>query len=165
MLLDTQGKLVLISLETPDYFIFELFPTRDQGIQETDRVNWEPQDVSIGTKLLFYSNSELRKISIPEVILEGTRTNESIGPQIDKLRALKNELPKAGAPPALLVVYGDRQQRCVMEEVSITQTVFTPAGNPLRARVSLQLIELQEEHEAVSVTVKEVDLSSGIGNF
>ena len=49
-LLDTAGKFVLISLETPDSFIFDLFPNEIQG---TDRTNWEEQDVSIGTKPLF----------------------------------------------------------------------------------------------------------------
>ena len=101
---------------------------------------------------------------MPDLRLEGTRTNESIGPQIDALRKLKQET-KNGAPPALLVIWGDRQQRCVMEEVSIAETFFTPAGDPLRARVSLQLVELQEQHEVVTSSVTPIDDLNPLGNF
>jgi Contractile injection system tube protein len=156
-LIDTAGKFVLISLETPDSFIFDFFPKEIQG---TDRANWEGQDVSIGTKPLFYSSTEPRKISVPELMLDGTRTNQDIGGQIDRLRKLKQETPN-GAPPALLAIWGDRQQRCVMEEVMIAETFFTPAGDPLRARVSLQLVELQEEREVVTSTVTPIDAPVG----
>src|SRR5258708_3048182 len=135
-MLDTAGKFVLISLETPDSFIFELFP---HAIQSTDHANWEAQDVSRGTKPLFYANGEPRKISVPECWLDGTEKNQPVNDSIDKLRALKNEIPKTGAPPALLAIWGDRQQRCVMEDVMIEEQFFTSAGNPLRARVTLQL--------------------------
>ena len=151
-LMDLSGKFALISLETPDSFMFDYFPREIQG---TDRANYEAQDVTRGTKPLFYSSSEPRRIQVPELTLDGTRTGESIGDQIDRLRALKNETKQTGAPPALLAIWGDRQQRCVMEEVMIAENFFTPAGDPLRARVSLQLVELQEEGEAVSSTVKE----------
>ena len=154
-LADLTGKLALISLETPDAFIFEMFPTRDQGIQETDHVNWEPQDVSIGVKPLFYANTDPRKISVPEVMIDGSRSGRSINEQIDKLRTLKTEMPGKGAPPALLLVFGDRQQRCVLEEVVIAQTVFTRGGDPSRARVSLQLLELQEDRGTVDVQVND----------
>ncbi len=172
MLVDLAGKFALISLETPDSFMFDLFP---KEIQVTDRANWEPQDVSRGTKPLFYASGEPRKISVPELMLDGTRTGESIGDQIDRLRGLKKEIDQAralalqipftGAPPALLAIWGDRQQRCVMEEVMIAENFFTAAGDPLRARVSLQLIELQEESEAVTSSVKEADAFNPAGNF
>ena len=149
------GKFVLISLETPDSFVFDRFPNQ---IQSTDRANWEEQDVSIGTKPLFYSSTEPRKISVPELMLDSTRDGGDIGDQIDRLRKLKQET-KSGAPPALLAIWGDRQQRCVMEEVTIAETFFTPAGDPLRARVSLQLVELQEQHEVVTSSVSPLDRS------
>jgi hypothetical protein len=162
MLLDTAGKFVLISLETPDSFIFDFFP---KEIQSTDRANWDEQEVSIGTKPLFYSSSQPRKISVPELVLDSTReVGTDIGGQIDRLRKLKQET-KHGAPPALLAIWGDRQQRCVMEEVTIAETFFTPAGDPLRARVSLQLVELQEQREVVSSTVTAIDDLNPLGNF
>lgn len=160
-LLDTAGKFVLISLETPDSFIFDLFPNE---IQSTDHANWEPQDVSIGTKPLFYSSTEPRKISVPELMLDSTRDGGDIGDQIDRLRKLKQETSR-GAPPALLAIWGNRQQRCVMEEVMIAETFFTPAGDPMRARVSLQLVELQEQRESVTSTVTPLDDFNPLGNF
>ena len=161
-LLDTAGKFVLISLETPDSFIFHFFP---KEIQSTDRANWESQDISIGTKPLFYSSTEPRKISVPELMLDSTReVGTDIGDQIDRLRKLKQET-KNSAPPALLAIWGDRQQRCVMEEVMIAETFFTPAGDPVRARVSLQLVELQEQREVVTSTVNPIEDFNPLGNF
>jgi hypothetical protein len=150
-LLDTQGKFVLISLETPDSFIFQFFPKEIQG---TDRANWEPQDVSIGTKPLFYSSTEPRRISVPELVLDSTRDGGDIRDQIDRLRRLKAET-KGGAPPVLHAVWGDYQMRCVLEECVIAENFFTRAGDPQRARVSLQLVEIQEQREIVTVDVKE----------
>src|SRR6266567_752320 len=108
MLADLSGKCALISLESAAHFIFELFPAE---IQSTDRANWEAQDVTRGTKPLFYSSSEPRRISVPDLVIDGSRDSQTINDQIDALRELKNELPNTGAPPALLYVYGDRQQR------------------------------------------------------
>ena len=146
-------NFVLINLEGRDSFVFDLFPKEIQG---TDRANWEPQDVTIGMKPLFYANREPRRVSVPELYLDGTRTGESVNDQIDALRSLKDELPSIGRPPALLAVWGARQQRCVLEEVTITEELFWSEGNPMRARVSLQLLELQEQREAVHSTVKDV---------
>lgn len=160
MLQDLSGKFALISLETSDAFIFELFPREIQG---TDRANWEPQDVTRGVKPLFYASSEPRRLSVPELILDGSRTNQTINDQIASLRALKNEVAELGRPPALHAVWGDQELRCVMEEVVIAENFFNGPGDPLRARVSLQLVELQEEHEAVSSQVKEIE--NPIGNF
>lgn len=173
-LLDTQGKFVLISLETTDSFIFDLFPTRDQGIQSTDRANWEEQDVTIGTKPLIYSSKQPRKISVPELILDGSRTNESIGPKIDALRKLGLEHKRKvivngvtkisnAAPPALLAIWGDRQERCVMEELVVTETVFTKNGDPLRARISLQLVEIQKVREVVTSSAIPLDDGPPVG--
>ena len=159
-LLDLSGKLALISLETPGAFIFELFP---KEIQTVDRGNWEPQDVTRGRKPLMYANTEPRRISVPEIIIDGARTNQTINDHLDQLRALMNERPETGAPPALLLVYGDRDQRCVLEEVTVVENFFNGPGDPLRARVSLQLVELQEESEVVTSTVTPVD--NPIGNF
>jgi contractile injection system tube protein len=154
------GQLVLISLETPDAFVFNLFPNK---VQSTDKANWEPQDVSIGTKPLFYGNRDPRRIAVPECWLDGTEKGESITPQINALRKLLDET-KNGTPPALLLIYGDRQERCVLSDLSIEEQFFDRDGSPLRATVNLTLLQLQEESESVSVVVREAD-GSGIGNF
>lgn len=148
------SDFVLINLEGEDSFVFELFPTE---ISTTDRANWEPQDVTIGTKPIYYANGEPRRISVPEAYLDGARTNEPINDQIVALRALKNEIARLGRPPALLAVWGSEQHRCVLEEVTIARNFFSNEGEPLRARVGLQLIEIQEQRESVRSTVKPVD--------
>lgn len=155
----------LINLEGGESFVFPLFPAE---IETTGRSNWEPQDITIGTKPIFYANREGQRISVPEVWLDGTDNNESIEPDIRSLNALRDEGPKTGRPPALLAAWGDEHYRCVLEEVTIVRKFFSPGGNPLRAAVSLQLLEFQPEREAVEVVIKDVSVGetgSGIGDF
>ena len=99
----------------------------------------------LGVKPLFYANREPKRITVEEVFLDRTDTGESITDDIDGLLALQHEVPKLGRPPALLLIYGDRQQRVVLEEVTITEQWFSPEGNPQRAKLSLQLVEIQED--------------------
>jgi hypothetical protein len=154
---------VLINLEGGGSFFFDYFP---REIQTTDRANWEPQDTTIGTKPLFYGNSDPRRISIPELLLDRSKSSESIKQDIVVLLALKQEIPKLGRPPALLAIWGDEEHRCVLEEVTITRNWFSAEGNPERAKVSLQLLQLQEERESVDVVVRDdIDVESGIGSF
>jgi hypothetical protein len=157
---------VLINLEGAGDFFFDLFP---REIQTTDRATWEPQDVSVGVKPLFYGNRDPKRISIPEVFLDRADEGASIKPDIDALLALQVEIPKLGRPPALLAIWGDEEIRCVLEEVTINRRWFSSEGNPQRAAVSLQLLQLQEEREAVDVVVRDdidvFDSGSGIGNF
>lgn len=146
-------KFVLINLEGLDSFVFDLFP---QEVERNDRANWPSQDVTVGMKPIFYANREPGRISVPEVYLDGSRTNTPINEEIDALTALKDEIALLGRPPALLVQYGSRQHRCVMEEVTVTEEFFSADGEPLRARVRLQLLELQLPGEAVNSNVKPV---------
>src|SRR5260370_24829230 len=119
------GQLVLISLEPADTFIFDLFPNK---VQNADKANWEPQDVTIGTKPLFYGNRDPRRIVLPECWLDGTEKGESITPQTNRLRKLLDET-KNGTPPALLLIYGDRQQRCVLSDLSIEEQICDKDGS------------------------------------
>lgn len=152
----TSENFVLINLEGGGAYVFEFFP---KEIQSTDRANWEPQDVTLGVKPIFYANIEPRRISVPELYLDGTFDGATINEQIEGLQALKNEQPGKGSPPALLAVWGSRQQRCVMEECVVSEIFFERGGNPLRARVSLQLVELQQE-EMVTVNVTPLDVNT-----
>jgi len=152
-------SFVLIKLEGGESFVFQLFPAE---IQTTARVNWEPQDTTIGMKPIFYANRDGIRISVPEVWFDKTDTNESIAPDIDALHALRNENPRTGRPPTLRASWGDEGYRCVLEEVTISRKMFSGDGLPLRASVSLQLLELQNEREDVTSTVTDVP-PSGIG--
>jgi len=146
-------KFALIHLEGPGTFIFQFFP---KEIQTSRRSLWEQQEITIGTKPILYANREAKQIQVDELWLDSTETNQSIAPDIAALYALQDENPKLGRPPALLAIWGDRQERCVLEQVTVVESFFTPTGEPLRARVSLQLLELQVEMEAVSSQVIDV---------
>lgn len=160
----TRLAFVLINLEGAGSFFFDFFP---KEIQTTSRAAWEPQDVTIGMKPIFYANREPRRISVAEVWLDRTDLQESIQPDIENLEGLQREDPKLGRPPALLAIWGEEQFRCVLEEVTVSRKWFSGEGDPLRASVSLQLLELQEETESVDVIVRDVeeDEFNPIGNF
>src|ERR1051325_2293386 len=139
---------VLINLEGEGDFFFDLFP---REIQTSDRAVWEPQDITIGVKPLFFANRDPKRISIPEVALDRSDELNSIKPDIDALLKLQVEIPRLGRPPALLAMWGEEQVRCVLETVDVKRTWFSAEGDPQRAAVSLQLLQLQEEREAVDV--------------
>ncbi|HKO43329.1 MAG TPA: hypothetical protein VJU84_08565 [Pyrinomonadaceae bacterium] len=157
-------RFVLINLEGGESFVFQFFP---REIETHGRANWEPQDVTIGTRPIFYANSDGHRISVQEVYLDRTDSNESIAPDIKALNAMRAEVQALGRPPALLAAWGDESYRCVLEDVSVRRTMFAPGGEPLRASVSMQLLELQDEREAVDVVVTDPpeDSGSGIGDF
>ena len=134
------GKFVLINLCAGGSFIFNFFPT--QPIEVSRRANWEEQNTTIGTKPLFYMNRDPRRPEIREVWLDKTDTNESITPQLEALLALQDEVCE-GTPSPLLVIWGDRQERCVLEDIHIEETFHRRDGAPIRARVSLSLKEIQ----------------------
>jgi hypothetical protein len=162
---------LLVKLEGTGAFFFDFFP---KDIQTTRRANWEMQDTTIGIKPILYANGEPKRISIPEVWLDRTDSNTSIRDDIAALEALMAEDPKLGRPPALQVIWGQgeggelgRDFRCVLEEVAVRRTWFSPDGDAQRASVSLQLIEFQPEQEDVSSRVVEVDDDDAghLGNF
>jgi Contractile injection system tube protein len=146
------GQFVLINLEGNGSFVFDLFP---REIQTSRRVTWEPQDITRGTKPLFYSNRDPKRIAINEVVFDGTELKESIEPQLTALYALQNEDSQLGRPPVLLAIWGDRQERCVLEDITIVEKFFSPEGEPLRAIVSLQLVEIQETGDATGLLVND----------
>lgn len=144
--------LELVNLEDQGVFLFQYFPA---SLQTSDRTNWEPQNVTVGTKPLFYANREPREIEFPELWFDNTDTNESLTPLLKELRALMDEIPDKGMPPALLASWGDRSERCVIESLTIEENFFTPDGEPIRAKVSLRLMQLQPDYgEATGVRVK-----------
>lgn len=155
------GQFVLVNQEGPGSFVFDFFPTK---INTTRRANWEAQDVVIGTKPLSYGNRDPRRITMDEIWLDGTDSGNSITDDIKLLFALQNETKK-GMPPALAAIWGDRQEQVVLEEVSVEEQFFSSDGEPLRARVRLQFIEIQSYGEQTSsVDRDDVDFSDEI-NF
>lgn len=147
-----QAGLALINLENQQAFTFQFFPA---DVQATDRANWQAQETTIGVKPLFYGNREPRVLNFPELWLDNTDTNESLTPQIKELRSLMEETEK-GTPPALLAAWGDRNERCVLQELSIEEKFFTSDGYPIRVRVAVTLIQFQPER-AEATGVREID--------
>ena len=134
------GKFVLINLCGGGVFRFDFFPN---GIDLSQHANWPEQDTTTGPKPLFYSNRDPRRIEVREVWLDKTDTNESLKPQMDALFHLQDETCE-GTPPPLLAVWGDRQQRVILDDIRFEEVFHAPAGFPIRARCAMTLKELQE---------------------
>lgn len=135
-----KGKFILINLCGGGVFTFQFFPTAP--IELSRRVEWPEQDVTTGAKPLFYHNRDPRRLEVREVWLDKSDTNASIKPEMEDILKLQLETCE-GTPPPLLAVWGDRQERCVLEEARIEETFHAPEGHPIRARVSLSLKEVQ----------------------
>lgn len=137
--------IVLINLETGEGFDF-IFP-EEIGLQAS--ANWKPQDVTHSTKPLIYGNNEPEEISLSQVWLEAAE-DESLSPKIVQLVGLTKKIAGRGAPPALLLSWGDSSFLCVLTEAQVTEQFFDRDGKPRRASVSLKLLELQETDQAES---------------
>jgi hypothetical protein len=151
--------IALVNLETGEVWEFHFFP---QGISSEDATNWEPQDVSTGTKPIMYSSTDPQRIEIQDVYLDGSDDNTSVSGDVESLRALMREGTN-NVPPALRFVCGDWQQTVVLEKLRVERGLFNIAGNTLRAKCSLSFIE---QKRIERVTVKTTDPDDGtIDNF
>lgn len=141
----------LINLTNQESFFFQFFPNENRT---TDRANWNAQETTIGVKPLFYANREPRTLEFQELYLDNTETNESLTPDLNKLRDLMVEVAERGTPPPLLAVWGDRRERCVLQELTIEENFFNEDGIPLRARIGLSLMQIQpDSSEAIGVVI------------
>jgi hypothetical protein len=161
--LSTQlGKFLLAFAEPRggkvNAFVFDFFP---RSISTLARANWEQQNTTIGVKPIAYTNRDPQRLSIDELWLDKTDSGESIRDDINALLELHHET-KNGTPPLLLAIYGEdgEVRPVVVEEIRIEETFFNSFGEPLRARVSLQLLEHQELNERNSSNARDdVDFS------
>ena len=134
------GQLTIINLTGGGTFVFKRFPAE---IGTEDSANWETVEVSGGTKPSFFANNEPQEISIDDVMIDNTDTNQSIEPEIEQLRDLMKPSGSAGAPPALQIMTAGFKQRVVLKSLSATRNFFTPAGVAIRASLRLQFTEIQ----------------------
>lgn len=139
----------LIDLTSNIAFTFQYFP---ETVKITDRANWDSQNMTVGKKPLFYGNREPQQISVDDLYLDKTETDLSLKADLDDLRTLMDEVEGKGVPPALLALWGDQKLRCVLQDLSVDQIMFNDRGECTRARISIQLLELQLEGQAVTVT-------------
>jgi hypothetical protein len=144
------AQFQLIDLTSNASFTFRYFPVT---VRTEDRVNWEPQDLASGRKPLFYANRDGMSISVPELYLDGTDTDRNIKPDLDDLRLLMEEIDGTGMPPPLMAIWGAHKERCVMSGCTIEENMFNHDGEVTRAKISLELMELQPDGEATTVRV------------
>lgn len=143
--------LVLIDLNSQASWEFQIFP---ENLKTNDKVNWKPQETTTGVKPLYYGNQDPRRLSFPELWLDNTDTGESLTEILDELRTfLTEENETTGMPPRLLVTWGSRKEVVVCEDLTIEETFFDGSAEPLRAKVSLELIRIQPEGEGSSVII------------
>ena len=121
-------------------FTFKFFPT--PPISHGRRSNWREQETTTGTQPLFYFNREAKTLQFPELWLDNTDTNESLTPTMLDVYALQDETCD-GAPPPLIVTWGDRTERVILEEVHFDEEFHTPVGNPIRVKASLTFKQVQ----------------------
>lgn len=138
--------LLLIDMSSRASFGFQYFPNT---LRTQRQVNWRPQETTIGTKPLFYENREPKRLSFTELWLDNTETGESLGPVLDELEEFttsEQDLSGGtrGTPPILLATWGDRKLHCVLENLEVEEQFFNASGEPTRARLSIELIEIQE---------------------
>ncbi len=132
----------LVNVYKHESWQFFYFPTE---IETASEANWEPQNTTIGVKPLFYMNREPTSLTINDLLLDGSLSGKSITPQIKRLRALQEETAK-GTPSTLIALWGDRQETVVLKTLTIREQFFAPQGFPLRARVNLALIQIQDQN-------------------
>ncbi|MDX6692633.1 MAG: Contractile injection system tube protein [Blastocatellia bacterium] len=158
------GQFALTNPNTGEAFVFQYFPT---GIDLESRANWNPRDTTIGVQPIDYANTAPLRITVDELLLDRSDTNISIESDLRRLLAFMAEDSKLGRPPTLVVIWGVWQETVVLESVFIKQKLFTLEGDPVRAYLSLTLIEFQEDGTNTSVKINDNDndSGSGIGDF
>lgn len=138
----------LVDLTSNLGFSFQYFP---ESIRWSERVNWSQQDTTIGTKPLFYQNTDARTLTVNDLVLDGTGDNRNIVPELNDLRNLKAEREELGMPTPLLAAWGGQKFRCVLQSLEIEENYFHDSGFPMRARINLELVELQNIGATTSV--------------
>jgi len=114
---------------------------------------------------LEYAGAEGRSLTL-ELLFDGYEQKTSVKPEVDKLNQLasvwqpgeKNEEKRR--PHFCKLKWGKTLEdfMCVIEQLSVKYTMFSEAGDPLRATCTVKF------KEADSVTGKKADATGGKGN-
>ncbi len=92
-----------------------------------------------------------------EVLVDTSDTLEDVRIKyVNKLRGLLNINPDLHAPPIVRFVWDKEIFRGVLESMNVTYVLFTAAGIPMRAKLSLAL----KEYRPVEIQVKETQKNS-----
>jgi hypothetical protein len=137
-------KLSIVSLYDNSYIELPYFPTE---ISTEEGANYQPQDTTTGVRPLFYANRDGQHITF-QVWIDRTDPNQSIEPEINKLRAWMKEVGRGGEsrqPPMLLLACGDWRPRVVLERMNVRKTLFNSSNQAIRAEVHLTFIGIPKE--------------------
>ena len=138
---DPVYAMVVINLDTGEGFNVSVFP---ETIELGAAGNWRPQSVTHGVQPLAYANNDPEKVTF-SAWLDRSFEGESVSPDIVKLVGWMKPAERRGAPPPLLLSWGDTDFRCVLTELKATERYFDAEGRPRRAELNLTFVELQEE--------------------
>lgn len=147
--------LVLIDISSQASFEFQYFPN---SVRTQRGVNWRPQDTTIGTKPLLYENREPKRLSFTELWLDNTDDGQSLTQTLDELEEFCTSETDSGGgsrgrPAILLATWGDRKLRCVLTDLNVEEEFFNEQGEPTRARLSIELLEIQEFAEGALISI------------
>lgn len=126
-----------------------LFP---QEVNTEDRANWHDVDVAGGVKPLFFANVEPQKITISELCIDNTQTNESVEPTIEKLRSWMRPKERQSSPPVLQILTVGWQQRCVLSGLNVKRSFATKPGVYIRAFLTLTFEEVSNAGLQIDTT-------------
>lgn len=138
-----------------------LFP---EEITTDDRANWNAADVASGVKPLSFGNTEPQQITIDNLCIDYTRTNESVENEIETLRKWMRPNARNGSPPDLQVITAGWQARVVLSGLNVRRNFFTKEGVCIRAYLSLTFDELPPSGLQIETTTKLRSKNSLSGN-
>lgn len=139
---DPVYAIVLINLDTGVGFNFKVFP---ETIDLNAAANWKPQSITRGTQPLNYGNNDPEEVSFTCWLDRSAEEDGTVTTDIVKLTSWTKPAEGQGAPPALLLSWGDNEFRCVLSKFKATERYFDPTGKPRRAELNVTFTELQEE--------------------
>jgi hypothetical protein len=131
-------------------------------INTEDRANWEAADVASDLKPLSFANNDPQQITLEELVLDKTRTNASVEPEIETLRSWMRAKKGEGSPPELLVATVGWNQKCVLTDLSVRRTFFTPDGVCIRAYLQVVFGELKQSGRSIGNTGVQRGLSGRV---
>lgn len=126
-----------------------LFP---EEINTDDRTNWVSVDVANSLKPLFFANTEPQKITIKNLCIDNTRTNESVEPTIEQLRSWMRPNMRDSSPPPVQILTVGWRQRCVLSGLNVKRSFATRNGIYIRAYLDLTFDELNARGLEIEAT-------------
>src|SRR5262249_54006247 len=150
-----RAYLMIIKPEVPDPLVPLRFNPTDFQLQKQNNFS----DIAIPglpSPPIQFIRGECEKLTA-ELLADTSDSLEDVRTKYtDKLRALMKIQPDLHAPPIVRFIWGDQSFEGVVESLNITFQLFTAAGIPIRAKVSLAM----KEYRPAEVQVRETPTNS-----